>query len=199
MGREVGVAVIKVTWEWLGQGAALDLADTVTIEDGEEHDLIASAADYERWARAEAGFLPASLAGSLARSRRELTELRTVVRDAVAALAEGRSPARSAVSHLNRISRAAPEWVEVDPGTLELRTSTSGRAVDRLLAWYARSTLELVASERDRLRRCPAPSCGMFYLSSRPGQRWCSTQCGSRARVARHYARHQAQRRTPSK
>ncbi|HYO61635.1 MAG TPA: CGNR zinc finger domain-containing protein [Actinomycetota bacterium] len=188
--------MIKVTWEWLGQGPALDLADTVTIEDGEEHDLIASAGDYERWARIEARFVPASLAGSLARSRRELIELRTVVRDVVEAVADGRSPARSAIARLNRISRSSPEWVELDPGSLELRTSTSGRTVDRLLAWYARSTLELVASERGRLRRCPAPSCGMFYLSSRPAQRWCSTQCGSRARVARHYARHQAERHT---
>lgn len=183
--------MIKVTWEWLGQGAALDLADTVTIEGGEERDLIASAGDYERWAHVEAGFLPSSLRASLARSRSQIMELRTVVREVVAAVADGERPSRSAISHLNRVSRSSPEWVELDPGSLEVRTSTSGRAVDRLLAWYARSAIELVATERGRLRRCPAPSCGMFYLRSRPAQRWCSTQCGSRARVARHYARGQ--------
>ena len=189
MGREARIAMIKVTWEWLGQGAALDLADTVTIEDGRERDLIVSPQSYERWAREEAGFLPESLAGPLREGRRQMLDLRTVIRNVIGAVATGARPTRSPIERLNRISGSSPEWTELDPTSLELRTSTSGRAMDRLLAWYARSALSVVATQRDQVRRCPAPSCGMFYVRSRPSQRWCSPQCGSRARVARHYAR----------
>jgi predicted RNA-binding Zn ribbon-like protein len=182
--------MIKVTWEWLGQGAALDLADTVAIEDGAEHDLIASVADYERWAHTEAAYVPPALADLLAGSRSQVLELRTIVRSAMGAVAAGERPSRATISELNRISRSAPEWAELDPEKLELLTMSSERGTDRLLAWYARSTIELVAKESGRLRQCPAPSCGMYYVSSRRVQRWCSTQCGSRARVARYYAKH---------
>ncbi|ELS57171.1 CGNR zinc finger domain-containing protein [Streptomyces viridochromogenes] len=39
--------------------------------------------------------------------------------------------------------------------------------------------------EQARLRRCPAPSCGMFFLARRRDQAWCSIGCGNRARAAR--------------
>jgi predicted RNA-binding Zn ribbon-like protein len=179
--------MIKVTWEWLGQAPALDLADTVTVEDGSEHDLVASLDDYERWARVEAGFLPDALAGALGPGRVRLMGLRTAVRGVLAGAAAGTRPPRAAISELNTASRASPEWVELDADLLGMREMRAGQAIDRLLAWYARSAIEVVADEGKRLRRCPAPSCGMFYLSSRPDRRWCSTQCGTRARVARHY------------
>lgn len=180
--------MIKVTWEWLGQGLALDLADTVTIEEGIEHDLIDSAVEYARWAEREAGFLPEGYAGRLEEGRHELLGLRSAIREAVAAVAAGASPPRRAVDRLNAVSRSAPAWRELDPTNLSVRRMTSAREIDALLALYARSAIDLVAAEGNRLRRCPAPSCGMFYVSRRRQQRWCSTQCGTRARVARHYA-----------
>ncbi|HEX2195580.1 MAG TPA: ABATE domain-containing protein [Actinomycetota bacterium] len=180
---------MRVTWEWLGQAPALDLADTVTVEDGAERDLIEAPADYERWARLEAAFLPEGSYRLLRDGRSEVLRLRGTVRAVVAALADGGTPSRRAIAELNRASRAAPEWPELDVASLALRKRSTGSALDRLLAHYARSGIELVANERERLRRCPAPSCGMFYVSTRAAQRWCSTQCGTRARVARHYRR----------
>ena len=179
--------MIEVTWEWLGQGLALDLADTVTIENGDEHDLIATQPDYARWAEIEAGFLERGDAKLLEVARPKLLVLRAAVRDALAAVSVGKAVPRGAVDALNRASRAAPTWLELDAGDHTLRTQTSGRPVAALVASYARATMKLLDHERDRVRRCPAPSCGMFYVSRRPQQTWCSTQCGTRARVARHY------------
>ncbi|HYP22389.1 MAG TPA: CGNR zinc finger domain-containing protein, partial [Actinomycetota bacterium] len=93
----------------------------------------------------------------------------------------------AAVEKLTALSRGAPEWAELDAGSWGVVTRTSAGRLETLLALYARSAIALVAEEAERLRRCPAPSCGMFYVSTRGSQRWCSTQCGTRARVARHY------------
>ena len=187
--------MIKVTWEWLGQGLALDLADTVTVEEGIEHDLIDSAVEYARWAEREAGFLPDGYAGALEEGRHELLGLRTAVREALVAVAAGESPPRSAVDRLNAACRSAPSWSELDPADLSVCSRTSAREIDALVALYARSAIDLLANDGNRVRRCPAPSCGMFYASRRRQQRWCSTQCGTRARVARHY---DSQRRVTS-
>ncbi|HEX2295732.1 MAG TPA: ABATE domain-containing protein [Actinomycetota bacterium] len=180
--------MLRVTWEWLGQGPALDLADTVTIVDGEEHDLLAPEGEYARWARLEAELLPEGSFAVLCKGRRELMDLRAVVREVLGTVAAGERPPRRLLAELNRVSRGAPEWLEIDPAEAALRPVTTAGGLERVLARYARSAMELVADESERLRRCPAPSCGMFYLSTRPSQRWCSTQCGTRARVARHYA-----------
>ncbi|MBD0328655.1 MAG: CGNR zinc finger domain-containing protein [Thermoleophilia bacterium] len=48
--------------------------------------------------------------------------------------------------------------------------------------------MKVASGGADRLRVCPAPSCRMLYRPSRRDQHWCSRQCGTRARVARHYA-----------
>jgi predicted RNA-binding Zn ribbon-like protein len=181
--------MIRLSWAWLGQGPALDLADTVTITAGEELDLLAGPGEYERWAEAEATVLGLSCAGwRILRDEREaFLALRGSVRAAIAAHADRDAAPRAAVDRLNAASRAAPEWVELDgdPPALVRRSSADPTAA--LVARYARDTLRWISPEGGPLRRCPAPSCGMFYPPSRPQQRWCSTACGSRARVARHY------------
>jgi predicted RNA-binding Zn ribbon-like protein len=180
--------MIQVTWEWLGQAPALDLANTVAVINGAEHDLISSGEDYARWARTEAKFVPQGSFQLLQRARPALMDLRTAVRAFLAAVEAGERPKGALTKELNRVSRGAPHWLELDArAALALREMSSSNAVDWLLAHYARSAMEVVAEEASQLRRCPAPSCGMFYTSSRQTQRWCSTQCGTRARVARHY------------
>jgi predicted RNA-binding Zn ribbon-like protein len=178
--------VLRVTWEWLGMAPALDLANTVVVTQQREHDLIASAGDFAEWAQVEAGFLPAGSPGLLRRVRADLLELRRAIREILVALTAGARPARASLDALNAVSARSPEWLAVDVRSLELATRRGGRARDALLAHYARSAMQLVVGADD-LRRCPAPSCGMFYVTTRAGQRWCSTQCGTRARVARHY------------
>jgi predicted RNA-binding Zn ribbon-like protein len=182
--------MLRVTWEWLGQAPALDLANTVAVVDGLEHDLIASESEYGRWAAGEATFLPRGSSRLLERGRPELLRLRTCIRRLLGAISAGEPVQRRLAEVLNRSSRTAPRWLELDPAGPALRERTSGSAVDDLVAAYARSAMELAAGDADRLRRCPAPSCGMFFLRSRDAQRWCSTQCGTRARVAMHHDRH---------
>jgi predicted RNA-binding Zn ribbon-like protein len=180
--------MLRVTWEWLGLEEALDVANTVAIADGVEHDLLAPDGEYERWAAAAAASpaLDAEQAVALASAREQLLELRKPIRRVIAATAAGEPPPRSAVAKLNRASRASPGWFELDDdGTLVERVHAG--ATERLLAAYARSALSIAADGPARLRRCPAPSCGMFYRPTRPQQHWCSRQCGTRARVARHY------------
>jgi predicted RNA-binding Zn ribbon-like protein len=188
-----GGLMLRVTWEWLGSEAALDLANTVAVADGIPHDLLAPAGEYERWAAAAARSpaLAPDEAAAIAAARRPVLELRDRIRQALAATAAGEAAPRRAAVELNRRSRTSPTWVELDAdGTL--RQQAQGSAVDRLLAAYARSAITIAAEGPARLRVCPAPSCGMFYRPGRPQQRWCSPQCGNRARFARHY---QARRR----
>jgi len=185
-----GGLMLRVTWEWIGLDEALDVANTVAVADGIEHDLLAPEGEYERWAEAAAASpaLDAEQAGSLAGARERVLELRDPIRQVVAATAAGEPPPRRAVARLNEASRRSPGWTELD-AERKLVARARGSAADRLLAAYARSALSIAADGPARLRRCPAPSCGMFYRPTRPRQHWCSRQCGTRARVARHYRR----------
>jgi predicted RNA-binding Zn ribbon-like protein len=191
--------MLRVTWEWLGQDRALDVANTVAVVEGDERDLIASVAEYERWAAAEAaalGFDSNGAAGLLA-ARSRLLGLRPAVRAVLAAAAAKCELPRPSVADLNRASRSAPAWLELDPAAGRLRRAGRGRAADRIIAAYARAAMALVAGDTAReIRVCPAPSCGMFYRPSRSDQHWCSPQCGSRARVARYYRAHKSNRTT---
>jgi predicted RNA-binding Zn ribbon-like protein len=180
--------MLRVTWQWLGREAALDVSNTVAVSNGVEHDLLAPPGEYERWAgaAAESPELEPDQADALVAMRPRLLELRTWIRRVLAATADGEPLPKTAVAELNRVSRECPAWLEVAP-TRELHHRVRGGAADRLLAVYARSAMEIAAAGPARLRVCPAPSCGMFYRPTRDRQRWCSQQCGTRARVARHY------------
>jgi predicted RNA-binding Zn ribbon-like protein len=183
-----GRLMLRVTWEWLGQEAALDVANTVAVSNGIEHDLLAPEGEYERWAVAVANSpaLAPDEAEAIGAARARLLGLREPIRQVLKATAAGEQPLPAAVAELNRVSRASPAWPELDSRG-EVRQRTQGSAADRLLATYARSAMEIAAEGAARLRVCPAPSCGMFFRPGRSDQHWCSTQCGSRARVARHY------------
>jgi hypothetical protein len=180
--------MIRVTWAWLGQGHALDLANTVAIERGGARDLLAPAGAFERWAAAERGALELEPSddAALRGSKSALIALRGPVRDVLAALANRSPLPADAVEALNAASRAAPEWIELDRAAGRVMSRHRGSRRTRLLASFARSALDMVDAGME-VRVCGAPSCGMFYRPSRARQIWCSTQCGTRARVARAY------------
>ena len=179
--------MLRVTWDWIGFEEALDVANTVAIANGVEHDLLAPEGAFEAWAAAAAKSpaLTPDEAAVVATARQRLVDLREPIRAVIAATAADETPPAAAVAELNRVSRTAPTWLEYEDGVL--RERFAGTAIDRLLARYARSALELAADGAERLRRCSAPSCGMFYRPRRRQQRWCSEPCGNRARFARHY------------
>jgi hypothetical protein len=87
------------------------------------------------------------------------------------------------VAALNRAGRGARQWTEIAVDG-ELQRRADGGVVERLLARYARSAMEIAADGSEKLRVCGAPSCGMFYRPRRRQQRSCSDPCGNRARLA---------------
>jgi hypothetical protein len=81
--------MLRVTWEWLGFERALDLANTVSIARGVEHDLLAPQGEYERWATAavNAGSYGAGAAVALTSGKAEVIRLRLHLRRLLAATA----------------------------------------------------------------------------------------------------------------
>jgi predicted RNA-binding Zn ribbon-like protein len=195
---EEGRLMLDVTWEWIAiDKAALDVANTVAVEKGTEHDLLAAEGEYERWAAAAARSpeLRPGERAAIAAARPRVLELRNHVRAVFHATVAAEPLPSAAVAALNEASRAAPQWPELaDDGRIETRGV--GDPVDRLLAGYARSAMEIAGGDGRSLRVCGAPSCGMFYRPRRRDQRWCSEPCGNRARFARHYS---ARRRAASR
>jgi predicted RNA-binding Zn ribbon-like protein len=189
-----GQLMLDVTWEWVAlDKAALDIANTVALEKGVEHDLLAPDGEYERWADAatRSPELSPEETAAIAAARPLLLELREHIRSVFRATAAGEPPPKAAVAALNKASRAAPQWSELSDHA-QIEHHALGDALDRLVASYARSTMEIAAMGSTKLRVCGAPSCGMFYRPRRRDQRWCSEPCGNRARVARHYRAHRA-------
>jgi CGNR zinc finger protein/putative stress-induced transcription regulator len=145
-----------------------------------------------------------------------LRRLRDALR-AVAARVAGETPtiaaapaigADEALGVLNDVSGSARWWFELGwadggPGggpdgtdgtdgsraSLVRRCSATGSAA--LLGRLADDGVQVFSGE---LLACVAPACWRYFVRSDPRRQWCSTLCGNRARVARHYARHQAAR-----
>jgi predicted RNA-binding Zn ribbon-like protein len=119
--------------------------------------------------------------------------LRSAIRAAIAARLDGSPPPEQAIRALNEASAAVPTApaLEKSPGGLvrvERATASPSRTV-QILASIARSAIEVLGPDRERLRLCPATRCGKAFLASRARQVWCSASCGNRMRVARHHAR----------
>ena len=183
--------MLDVTWEWIAiYEPALDLANTVAVEKGVEHDLLTLDDEYRHWAAAAAQSpeLAPDETTALAVARPSLIKLREPIRAVLKATAAGEPLAIAAIAALNKASRAAPHWAEIG-ADVQLEERAQGSAVERLLAKYARSAIGITAEGEAKLRVCGAPSCGMFYRPRRRQQSWCSEPCGNRARFARHYAR----------
>jgi predicted RNA-binding Zn ribbon-like protein len=197
--EEDGRLMLEVTWGWIAlDTAALDLANTVAVDKGVAHDLLAAAGDYQRWAQAAAQSpeLTPDEAAAITAARPRLLALREHIRAVLHATAAGQPLPGTAVADLNEASRAAAQWPELGHDR-RIEQHALGDAVQRLLAHYARSTMELAAGGSAKLRVCGAPSCGMFYRPRRRQQRWCSEPCGNRARVARHYRAHHSSSSPP--
>lgn len=133
----------------------------------------------------------------------EFRALREAVLEVLRAASAGEGPPAQALERVNDASAAAPTWLVLDAADprrpeVRVRAAGSSRTVE-ILAAIARSTIELAGGpDRERLRRCPAPRCGRYFLASRRGTVWCSPACGNRARVARHVARRRERGSDPS-
>lgn len=169
---------------------ALALVNTRRLTAGGEVDDLAEPRAAARWL---------DLAAPLgAEDLRRVTDLRTAVRELLAALAEDREPAAAAVETVNAAARAdaaAPqlawprrEWRSTRPGT-----------VDEALAALARDAIDVVTGDLAPLvRPCEAHGCVRFFFREHARRRWCSTTCGDRVRAARHQRLVVERRETPS-
>lgn len=180
-------------FRWLGEPLAIDLANTVmTARKGERVDLLATPEDLRRWVAAEEGRLGGYIF-DLAHLGK-IRELRDAVRELFGATVEGVEFPSQPLEWVNAASAAVPMApqlaIDGGGGPREGEWVEDGDALGSALAKIARSTIGLLASpEREQLRICGAPSCGMFFLGAR---RWCCSACGNRARAARHYQRTKA-------
>ncbi|GAA3142888.1 hypothetical protein GCM10010466_37320 [Planomonospora alba] len=167
---------------WIGEDPVLDLANTVVVGAGPARSDIDFFADREltgRWrARTDRGLAALPLD--------ELRRLRGLVRGALDAAARRHPFDDGLRTGLNELASAAPVIFQVTgDGLLEQREQNAAAG-----AAIARDTLILTAGpDRQRIRRCPAPSCGMFFLARRRDQAWCSLGCGNRARSTRRQPR----------
>ena len=192
---------------FLGERLAVDLLNTVVVQDGRVQDLLQGPRDVAAWAEA-AGVLPrGTLRGGTA--GQELVRLRGVretLRRGLVAWAAGGTPPPGLIALLNRHLGRDPEVSEVtvSRGKVVTRRRPAGAPHERLYGAVARSAAELLAGgEPRRLRKCANPSCRlMFYDVSKAGRRrWCSMRtCGGRAKVRAFYRRRRdaARRRTGS-
>jgi len=183
-------------WPWLGAPLGVDLANSlVQIRPGHTRDLLTSEEELDEWLTHQDGRLPrvSRVTGRLAAFR----SLRDALHGALSAAATGQAYPTGAIKAINTASARSDARLRLvlRDGMPTARVVGAGTPLDRALAAIGRSAIELLSGpDREHLRVCPAPSCGMFYLG-RPDQEWCSTACGNRARAARLYAR---RRRTAS-
>jgi predicted RNA-binding Zn ribbon-like protein len=166
---------------------ALELAGTRLGE----RDLLGGPRELEAWL-AERNLRDPELALRLADFRR----LRGAIRAALEATVEGRTPPADAVAAVNEASAASPVHRRLAVEPVRIVSHGEGSSAARAFGAFARSAIELLGGpERERLRACPAPGCGRFFLATRSDRTWCSAACGNRVRVARHHAR---RRRPPT-
>ncbi|MFG1911904.1 CGNR zinc finger domain-containing protein [Kribbella sp. NPDC048928] len=82
------------------------------------------------------------------------------------------------------------EWVGEPTVRWAYRTEDP---VALLIGAVGRSTIDfLTGPDRERLRACPAARCVKYFLQDDPRQLWCSSRCGNRERVNRHYRKRTA-------
>jgi predicted RNA-binding Zn ribbon-like protein len=176
------------------QPLAIELHNTLYADGGELHDGLAGRGAAGAFVAALGDRLPAHLPPGAPPPADRLRALRTAVREALEASADGRPHDRAAIAAIDAAARAAPASpaVALDAGGRPVAAVDHHGAsrADVVLAAFAASAIELVTGAvRGELRACGAPGCVLLYLADDPRRRWCSNACGNRARQARHYRR----------
>lgn len=160
----------------------IDLLNTELIAAGRRVDLLTDPDGLRTWLRAIGRpELPASPA-ALAALHEARAAVRGVLEDA------GDDAARRRLNAVLDRGRRREELGETGPTSVVEVPLEEDR-----LPWEAASRLlELLGTQRDRLRPCDGHDCVLwFHDTSRSGRRqWCSmATCGNRAKARRHHAR----------
>jgi predicted RNA-binding Zn ribbon-like protein len=125
---------------------------------------------------------------------RDAVAVRKELRVMAERLANRRPAPRRSIDAVNTTIRKRPGCVLLArrSGHFEERTRLDLRQPDHLLVPIAQSASDLLCHGNLALvKRCANPACGAFFhdTSKNHNGRWCSKECGNRARVAAHYRR----------
>src|SRR5437763_9960574 len=180
---------------FLGERLAVDLLNTVVVQDGRVH-LLQGPRDVAAWAEA-AGVLPhGALRGSGDGQEPErLRGFRESLRRGLVAWAAGGTPPPGLIALLNRHLARDPEVSEVTAsrGKVVTRRRPAGAPLERRYGAGARSAAELVAGgDPRRPRKCANPSCRLMFsdVSKAGRRRWCSVRTfGGQAKSRAFYRR----------
>ncbi|WP_194202047.1 CGNR zinc finger domain-containing protein [Glycomyces albidus] len=175
---------------------AVRLMNTVWADKDGVHDALATTAQLERWT-AQCGLPDTGRAGAadLDRARTLRGALRRL---AAAAVADDRRSAvdtalsvETALADLNALmATCTPELLHGDEGFRHHWRSTA-QGFERTLVDLAFEGADLLTGTSELpLRACYGPGCVLYFVRNHPRREWCSSGCGNRARVARHYQRH---------
>jgi predicted RNA-binding Zn ribbon-like protein len=179
---------------------------------GQLRDLLATPDSFTEWVDGLARLLPPGMA--------EITDLDedvrsgvVLVRGAVRSLfahaiapnppsyadADDLMPLDKALLTINGVLAAAPtvvqlRWAAEDnaPQLSEGMDPAAPRSMRLMWQLSTQAAGFLSSPKLADLRACSAPLCVKYFVKSRHRQQWCSSECGNRARVARHYYAHQA-------
>ncbi len=166
------------------------LMNTVWADRSGVHDALTTASDLSAWLAGVGVDGPAPDAGDVQRFR----ALRDALRRLAALLTGGTgNDTDAAVAEINRAVSQAPSWPQLvyRDGRLHGVVSGRGDPSRRALSTIAQQSIDLLSGpDRIGLRACLAPGCVLYFMKDHPRREWCSTACGNRARVARHYRRH---------
>ena len=177
-----------------GQRLALDLVNSTYIAGGTRGHLVDSIGSPELlqdWCAQRTGQLAAAgQAGTLDdEDLQHINRLRAAIRRALEAVVNdhqiGSADVQTVSDHAARAQRhmvltpdleARYDWSAPDFGT-------------RVITLIAEDAVSLLAERATGVHACEAPGCIMYFIPTTQRRRWCSTKCGTRARVARHQQR----------
>lgn len=172
----------------VGEGLAVDLADTELLAVSPKLDLLATEEDNEKFWDLHAGQVPVGTSIPAAGATRRL---RSAVRALLDARVRGEHPEPWAVEDVNAAAAAVPTSLRMDIAFSQEIRWHYDQGGNAALAAVARSAIELVTGPHaSQLRRCAAEDCSMLFVATNSRRQWCTPNlCGNRARVARHAAR----------
>jgi predicted RNA-binding Zn ribbon-like protein len=180
------------TYPRLGLPLPLELVNTSFVTAGQPRDALATQADLRVWLHANGESSSSALPQATPIDLRGVRTLRSALRNVFVAVAAGGAPSSADVDLLNALNARAPQfaridWLDSSPRLTMVDVADPSTAV---LARIARASVELLSGpDREHISRCQAPGCVLFFLKEPRRRHWCSTACGNRARVARHYDR----------
>ena len=179
---------IATSKQTIGGHAALDLLNTVVLQNGQPVDSLDSdravldwIADYGSDNTSCTQFTP----GVLLAKARELREtLRTLIGDKKA----GRHVDPQSINRWLAQGDSHLELVQITDGQLQLTRRRPVTTVEQLLAPIAEAAAELLTlKDFSVIRKCESPDCVLWFYDRTKGhkRRWCSMAvCGNRHKVS---------------